>query len=698
MKEQRKLTTISPEQLSDIFTLQHKILSMLVNRQKVERVFDELCNMVEVLLPNSFAQIMIEDNKGHLRIQNAPSIPKKLWQYFENLRLKQPHKKEGRYFFTVFDNEEGCKFIDGDSESTKRCFCWAIPIMNKEGNVIGDFALFSNEDRVLNKFHAMLLESVANIVSIVLNCKYHNKKLQVLYQAMQSAFEGIIFTDEENKIIEVNKVFEEMYGYKQKEVLGRDPSFLSSGLQNKRFYANMWKSLKKTGHWSGEIVNKRRNGELIHQWTSINVIKVSDSPARYFAIFTDIGELKKAREKTDFLIYHDQLTSLFNKTKLTEIINEGNEYALLHIDVNNFNYIDMAYSFKLGDKLLVKIAEVLNTRFNAIAVFRINSDEFILLYSPDVKLENVILDIQRYFYDNPFEIDGVKFNVSFNYGGAKGKANILENAAFALKLSKQEGKNRYHIFNKAKDEPSKEEKNRFITAHNLIFEAIERDLFRVYFQGIYDNKKKKITKYETLVRIEKEGEIISPFRFLDAAKLSGLLPEITKIVIDKSFQIMSEKTESFSINISEDDLNRAYLPLYLKDRIEKYGIDPKRVIIEVLEGVSASGNYTYLQQFKEIKEMGMSIAIDDFGSEYSNFGRLLEIDTDFLKIDAKYIKHIDTDKKSFEIVKAISAFAKKLDIECVAEFIHSQAVQKKVEEIGIEYSQGFYFSKPRPFD
>ena len=118
------------------------------------------------------------------------------------------------------------------------------------------------------------------------------------------------------------------------------------------------------------------------------------------------------------------------------------------------------------------------------------------------------------------------------------------------------------------------------------------------------------------------------------------------------------------------------------------------MILEILEGVSVSGKKNHINQLKAFKEMGLKLAIDDFGAEYSNFERLLELDVDFLKIDAKYIKNIDTDKKSYEIVKAIATFAKNLGIECGAEFVHSKEVQEKIEELGIEYSQGFYFDEP----
>lgn len=215
-----------------------------------------------------------------------------------------------------------------------------------------------------------------------------------------------------------------------------------------------------------------------------------------------------------------------------------------------------------------------------------------------------------------------------------------------------------------------------------------------FFQGIYDNKTKSINKFETLVRIINGNTILSPYEFLSTAKLSGLLPNITKIVIAKSFEIMSSNDYTFSLNITEDDLNMHYLIDYLDTKATFYNIDPSRVILEILEGVSASGKSGNSLQLNALKKRGYKLAIDDFGAEYSNFERVLDLDVDFIKIDAKYIKNMDTDEKSYEITKSIAYFTKNIGVSCIAEFVHSQAIQDIVEDLEIEFSQGYLFSEP----
>jgi len=233
--------------------------------------------------------------------------------------------------------------------------------------------------------------------------------------------------------------------------------------------------------------------------------------------------------------------------------------------------------------------------------------------------------------------------------------------------------------------------------NNLLHKALDQGRIVPFFQGIRNNKTGLITKFEVLARIIDNDTIISPHHFLEPARLSGMLPEITKVIIDKSFNIMSKEENrnySFSLNITEDDLARNYLLDYLDEKASFYKIEPSRVILEILEGVSATGKKNHIRQLNTLKREGYSLAIDDFGVEYSNFERILDLDIDLLKIDAKYIKDINENPKSYEITKAISYFAKNANVPCVAEFVHSKSVQKVVEELGIHFSQGYLFSEP----
>ena len=321
----------------------------------------------------------------------------------------------------------------------------------------------------------------------------------------------------------------------------------------------MWRTIHKEGKWSGEIVNKKKDGTLITQWMSISAQKDDEDKLKsYLAIFTDLTELKNAQEKSEYLAFHDPLTGLHNKSYFQKTIDNKKKKTLLLLNINNFSYINTAYGFDIGDNLLKKLSIVLSKRFGADNIFRFNSDEFALLFKNEIDIKDKISKIQKYFFNRSIDVENLKINVSFSYGAVRAKNNLLRKSSTALKKAKEMGKNRYFIFEKEND-IDYTHREEFINATNLIRKAIENDKIIPYFQGIYNNHTKAIDKYEALVRIEDEGKIISPYFFLEPARLSGLLTEITKIVITKTFKVMSKNDYFFSINITEDDLSQNYL-------------------------------------------------------------------------------------------------------------------------------------------
>ncbi len=696
---------ITSEQYNQILNIQQTILEMISSKGKTASILATLCQLAESLLPNSVASIMLKDKKsGLLSVESAPSVPEIGHDALANLKPGPGGGSCGNAVYRNTPQYVQDTFIDDRWTELRHiaydfnlCSCWSMPIKDEDKNAIGYFALSSFEHRAQVLFHKKLLEIAASLVTIVLKNEANEKRLNMFYIAMESAAEGMLVTNEQNEIIEVNHAFEKIYGYKESNVLGKNPSIFASNKYDEQFYKNMWASITNTGSWSGEIMNKRADGSDITQWMCISALDDEDTNTRnYLAVFTDLTELKNTQDKMEHMAYHDPLTNLYNKTHLEQIVNSNNNYTIILLNVDNFSFINTAYGFKIGDALLMKLSEVLNFKFGTDNIHRINSDDFAIIYDGKINIQKQISQIQNYFYNTTLDIKGITLNISFCYGAYYGNEHILRNASLALKQAKGKGKNHSHIFNKHEDGLNHLHREQFIESNNLIHKALDEDDIVPYFQGIRDNKTNKITKFEVLARIKQGDKIITPYHFLEPAHLSGLLPEITKVMIDKSFKIMAHNDYTFSINITEDDLSRNYLKHFLSKKVRQYKIDPKRVILEILEGVSASGKDSQTNQINSLKAKGFSIAIDDFGTEYSNFERILDLDIDYLKIDAKYIKDIDVSKKSYEITQAISFFAKNANIPCIAEFVHNESVQKIVDDLGIDYSQGYLFSEPTP--
>jgi EAL domain-containing protein (putative c-di-GMP-specific phosphodiesterase class I) len=226
--------------------------------------------------------------------------------------------------------------------------------------------------------------------------------------------------------------------------------------------------------------------------------------------------------------------------------------------------------------------------------------------------------------------------------------------------------------------------------------AIENSGVIPYFQPILCNKTGKIMKFESLARLKDEdGTILSPVQFIPIAKAIKVYTQVTKAVIEKSFEIFKENEYELSINLSIEDIMSAEIYSFIIENLKKYGIG-NRVTFELLESEAIIDYKKVLRFITEVKRFGSKIAIDDFGSGYSNFAYLTRIKVDYIKIDGSLIRDIDINENSKLITETIVAFAKKMNIETIAEYVHSSTVESIVRELGIDYSQGYHIDEPLP--
>lgn len=468
----------------------------------------------------------------------------------------------------------------------------------------------------------------------------------------------------------------------------------------------------------GEFFSKEKYKNLLNETTTILILSESDKiPVREalppiklnlsntVTAFTNLvsnitKELenlnetleKKVEEKTEEirdLLYHDSLTGLFSKQRLERDMDEHCTLILLNID--SFSNINIIYGFETGDKVLTIVSDILSTLLKDHRIYRVDGDEFGIVC--DVSTYNeVIENINHYFEENPIEINDITFRLTFSFGVAVNDSDLLKHATLALKEAKKEGKNAFHIYTK-KDLAQEEQRKRLIFINEQIFHALKEDGFIIVFQGIRNNKTKCIDKYEVLLRMQINKEIYPPHYFLDVAKLSGVNSKITRIVVEKAFAFFQGKICDFSINITQEDLEEKYLLDFLIDRSTYYGIKRDRLYLEILEGYSNQSS-DILNQIRALKLAGFKISIDDFGTEYSNFERLENLNVDLIKIDGKFIKNIHRSQSSYKIVKSVCFLAEQFGIKVVAEFVENSEIQAVIDTIGIEYSQGYLFSKP----
>lgn len=408
------------------------------------------------------------------------------------------------------------------------------------------------------------------------------------------------------------------------------------------------------------------------------------------------------KEKSEELIHamaHDHLTGLYNHFAFLQKVKENTHSSVLLLNIDHFSNINDAYGFEIGDEVLIHISEYLKiiTPFE-FTLYRLESDEFLMLSEDRVenqKLIELAESIISFFTQSEVSLDdGIDLKISFSIGITVGYGmDTLNQAKIAIKELREHRRGYYKLYDSRSEYLHKQNDN--IYWIHRIRDAVNNDNLTPYFQPLINNKTKKIEKYECLARIEEDGEVISPALFMKAAELTGTLHFITKSVIEQSFKVFSSTDFEFSINITSDDLYLDYLEDFLLKYSKKYSIEPSRVVLEILEDITSLNEFNILTQLNSLREHGFKIAIDDFGSESSNFSRLVEFSPDYLKIDGSFIKNIVTDKKSQIITEAIVLICKKSNIKVIAEYVHNREVLDKINELGIEYSQGYYFSAPK---
>lgn len=406
---------------------------------------------------------------------------------------------------------------------------------------------------------------------------------------------------------------------------------------------------------------------------------------------------KKNERKIIDQLYLDPLTGLPNRTFLLEDISSHPASRLILINVDNFKIVNDLYGGAIGDLILTAIARRLR-EFIGIptvnTIYKLHADEYAILVNGDISDESLsalIRDILKSITAE-YRLYNQDILLGFTIGVSLSEKDILAQADMALKLAK-ERRIDYLYFDTSMKIQEDYEKN--ITWIKNIKRAIDTDNITPYYQPIINNKTGKIEKYESLVRMIKDTEVISPYHFLEISKKAKYYTEITKKVVSKSIEFFRNTDFNISLNISIEDIVSKDCVQFIRNIIEKNNIG-KRIVFELTETEQIENNKEVKEFIENMKSLGCRIAIDDFGTGYSNFDYILKMNVDFLKLDASLIKNIVQDRNSQVIVETIVDFSKKLNIKTIAEFVHNKEVFEQVKLLSIDYSQGYYLGEPKP--
>lgn len=564
------------------------------------------------------------------------------------------------------------------------------------------------------------LQRIRGYIFYQTESKQVTESLQLAELVSEHSREAIMITDPEGVILSVNPAFTQFTGYESHEVVGGRPSLLSSGYHDAAFYELMWHSLNTQGRWEGEILDRRKNGEVYPKWLSINTAYTSQGKVfRRIAIFSDITRQKQSEELIWRQANYDSLTNLPNRQLLTlrleqevsRVTRTGQKLALIFMDLDGFNEINDTLGHRLGDDLLVLVSERLENQVRSSdMVARFGGDQFAILLTgmtDQIGVERFVMKVRRAF-ELPFELGdevvftSVSFGVTFCPEDGCDPWELLKNADQAMFSAKVTGRGRYQFYTETMQLTAQ---RRMQLAKDLRG-ALAAQQFFLEYQPIVSLMDDSLSKVEALIRWQHpQLGLVSPAEFIPVAEETGLISEIGDWVFreavskSETWQTLLQRPFQISINTSpvqyRDDTHRISGWIeYLRERC----LGSKTISLEITEGMLMENSADIENCLLLIRDAGIEVALDDFGTGYSSLAYLKRLDIDFLKIDRSFVRNLHPDSNDLALCEAMIVMAHKLGIQVVAEGIETQQQKALLTSAKCDYGQGYYFSRPLSAD
>ncbi|WP_456449379.1 putative bifunctional diguanylate cyclase/phosphodiesterase [Hydrogenimonas sp.] len=467
------------------------------------------------------------------------------------------------------------------------------------------------------------------------------------------------------------------------------------------------RSIQNEMHKTMQIFSRESSAELEKiNWISevlLALYLMTLGIVLYFVFYSEREyiRLKRTQRQLQRSLIIDYLTGLGNREAFMQELHKMRHPALILINIDRFKHINEFYGSMVGDHLLQAVARLLEATVPKemdARLYRLGGDDFGVLFecTDEASLRQVVETILKRFEEETFEVDNLTVDISVSIGASMA-GKLFETADMALKMVKSSKRKRYALYDPSLDLSEKIASN--IHMLRQLKTAISHDAVIPYFQPIVDLRGKKPPKYEALARLQVgENETIMPRCFIEAARQAKLSGVITTRILKQTLEIARETKGSFSVNLSIEDITVEHDRHRLFRLLKEYEDVAPSIIFEILE-TEEINDYEIISDFiRDAKRYGCRISIDDFGSGYSNFEKLLQLDIDIIKIDGSLIMDVDHNRHAELVVRTIVDFAKSADLVTVAEFVHSKAVLDKIKELDVDFAQGYYLGEPKPAD
>lgn len=556
-------------------------------------------------------------------------------------------------------------------------------------------------------------------------------QLKLAQQVFENTSEGIVITDAESCVIDVNEAYTEITGYGRLEVIGRPSGGARSGHHDDAFFKDMWDTIKATNEWSGEIWDRHKSGELFPTKLSINAIKDSEgNTTNYIGVFSDISHLKDAEGRLKKLAYYDPLTNLPNRNlfqdRLEEAIKRSKKnntsMAVLFFDLDRFKTINDTLGHVVGDELLVVVAKRLEKVFRSDDAYtiadmknedsqphdmsRFGGDEFTAIVSNLKNPEQAHLVANRIIESlaKPMNVLGHELTISASIGisiyplDGEDACSLLKNADIAMYRAKDMGRGQYQFYKHDLDQSS----HKKLEMEQQLRRALEREEFVLYYQPKVDANTLKMVGMEALVRWQRsDGTMTPPDEFIPLTEETGLIVPIGRWILEDACRQNKEWVDQgrllrVAVNLSARQFNQPDLIEMVESILEESGLLAEYLELEITESMVLGDVEATLVTLQRLRDLGVQVSIDDFGTGYSSLSLLKRLPVDAMKIDQSFIRDMVEDSDDEAIVSAIIAMGTKLGLKLVAEGVENKDQLFFLAQRGCHQIQGYFFSRPIP--
>lgn len=557
------------------------------------------------------------------------------------------------------------------------------------------------------------------IVRDITERKRTEESLRVTAKIFEGSNDAIIITNIHGNITDVNKAFTTITGYKKEEVIGKNPNIMKSIKQDKAVSRKMTKALLERGSWSGEVFDRRKNGESYPKWLSNYTVKNDHNEiTHYVTIFTDITSRKEAENKLKQLAHYDPLTGLPNRTHFIERLKwaidiakrNNKQTALMFLDLDRFKVINDTLGHYAGDLLLIEVARRLEKCVRGMdTVSRLAGDEFTVILTSINTPEEAVLVAKKILHALSFPVclEARNVFISTSIGittfpvDGKNINQLIKNADTAMYHAKELGRNNYQFFSAFMNQKVLDELEMETNLRN----ALKNGEFLLHYQPKIDLTTTKIIGVEVLIRWKHpELGFIPPAKFIPHAEKTDLIIAVGDWVLytackqSMQWQIEGIPPIIISVNLSGMQLKRNDQIENVARILTETGLSPHLLELELTEGVVMENAEATISTLNKFKEMGIKLSIDDFGTGYSSLSYLKRFPIDTLKIDQSFIRDITTNPDDEAIASTIIAMAHSLRLKVIAEGVENVKQLDLLRGKGCDEVQGYYFSRPVPED